>query len=220
MQKKRKVKHTPSPEQRDDIRTGLSVEVIKRSVLDNLYFHLAKVPLTATQNDWYLALAYTVRDRMIQRWIKTLQNFTEDLTVIAYLSSEFLMGPQLGINLITLGIYDKVFQAVKELGLNLHELTDQEKEPGLGNSGMGRLAACYRDYLATSRIPTMGYGIRYEFGAFEQEIRDGWQIAKTDKWLRPGNPWEIPRPDITYHVSLGGRTETFLVGQGRFRGRG
>src|SRR4030043_953840 len=137
MQKKRKVKHTPSREQRDDSRTGLGVEAIKRSVLDNLYFPLAKAPLTATQNDWYLALAYTVRDRMIQQWIKTLQNFTEDLTVIAYLSSEFLMGPQLGINLINLGIYDKVFRAVKELGLNLYELTDQEKEPGLGNSGNG-----------------------------------------------------------------------------------
>ena len=219
MQKKRKVKHTPSPEQRDDIRTGLSVEAIKRSVLDNLYFHLAKAPLTATQNDWYLALAYTVRDRMIQRWIKTLQNFTEDLTVIAYLSSEFLMGPQLGINLINLGIYDKVFQAVKELGLNLHELTDQEKEPGLGNSGMGRLAACYMDSLATLEIPAIGYGIRYEFGAFEQEIRDGWQIAMTDKWLRPGNPWEIPRPDITYHVSLGGRTESYYDEQDCFRVR-
>src|SRR4030065_1035622 len=219
MQKKRKVKHTPSPEQRDDIRTGLSVEAIKRSVLDNLYVHVGKSTRNGTQNGWYLALAYTVRDRMIQRWIKTLQNFTEDLTVIAYLSSEFLMGPQLGINLINLGIYDKVFQAVKELGLNLHELTDQEKEPGLGNSGIGRLAACYMDSLATLEIPAIGYGIRYEFGAFEQEIRDGWQIAKTDKWLRPGNPWEIPRPDITYHVSLGGRTASYYDEQDCFRGR-
>src|SRR3972149_8432690 len=133
----KKVSPTPSQQGREDIRTGLSVEAIKQSVLDNLYFHFAKVPHTATLNDWYMALAYTVRDRMIQRWIKTLRNFTEDLTVIAYLSSEFLVGPQLGINLINLDIYEEVFQAVKELGLHLHELTEQEKEPGLGNGSLG-----------------------------------------------------------------------------------
>ena len=149
------------------------MEAIRQSVLDNLYFHLAKVPDSATRNDWYLALSYTVRDRMMQRWIKTLQNFTEDITVVAYLSAEFLIGPQLGINLINLGIYDQVFQAVKGLGLNLHELIEQEEEPGLGNGGLGRLAACYMDSLATLEIPAIGYGVRYEFGPFDQEIRDG-----------------------------------------------
>jgi starch phosphorylase len=219
MQKKRKVTTTPSREQREDIRTGLSVEAIKQSVLDNLYFHFAKVPHAATRNDWCMALAYTVRDRMIQRWIKTLQNFTEDLTVVAYLSSEFLMGPQLGINLINLGIYEEVFQAVKGLGLNLHELTEQEEEPGLGNGGPGRLAACYMDSLATLEIPAIGYGVRYEFGTFGQKIRDGWQVEMTDKWLCPGNPWEIPRPEITYNVSLGGRTESYYDEQDCFRVR-
>jgi starch phosphorylase len=205
--------------QREDIRTGMSVEAIKQSILDNLYFQLAKVPQAATPNDWYMALAYTVRDRMMQRWIKTLQNFTEDLTVVAYLSPEFLMGPQLGINLINLGMYDKVFQAVKGLGLNLQNLTEQEEEPGLGNGGPGRLAACFMDSLTALEIPAIGYGVRYEFGTFDQEIRDGWQVEMTNKWLRTGNPWEIPRPEITYNVNLGGRTESYYDKQDSFRVR-
>ena len=209
----------PSLEQREDIRTGLSVEAIKQSVLDNLYFHLAKIPQAATRNDWYMALAYTVRDRMMQRWIKTFQNFTEDLTVVAYLSPEFLIGPQLGINLINVGIYDEVFQAVKGLGLNLQELIEQEEEPGLGNGGLGRLAACYMDSLATLEIPAIGYGLRYEFGTFDQEIRDGYQVEMTNKWLLPGNPWEIPRPEITFNVSLGGHTESYYDEQNCFRMR-
>ncbi len=219
MQKKRKVTPMPSLEQRDNIRTGLSVEAIKQSVLDNLYFHLAKIPQAATRNDWYMALAYTVRDRMMQRWIKTFQNFTEDLTVVAYLSPEFLIGPQLGINLINVGIYDEVFQAVKGLGLNLQELIEQEEEPGLGNGGLGRLAACYMDSLATLEIPAIGYGVRYEFGTFDQEIRDGYQVEMTNKWLSPGNPWEIPRPEITFNVSLGGHTESYYDEQNCFRVR-
>jgi starch phosphorylase len=209
MQEKGDVTPALFRKQREDIRTGLSVEEIRQSVLDNLYFHLAKVPHTATRNDWYMALAYTVRDRMMQQWIKTLRNFTEDLTVVAYLSAEFLMGPQLGINIINPGIHDEVFQAVKGLGLNLHELIGQEEEPGLGSSGIGMLAACCMDSLAALEIPAIGYGIRYEFGTFGQEIRDGWQVAMTDKWLYPGNPWEIPHPEITYNVKLGGGTESY-----------
>lgn len=219
MQEERKATPVPSQEQREDIRTGLSVKAIRQSVLDNLYFHLAKVSQVATRNDWYMALAYTVRDRMIQRWIKTRRNYTEDLTVVAYLSAEFLVGPQLGINLINLGIYDEVLQAVKGLGLNLNELIEHEGEPGLGNGSVGRLAACCMDSLATLGIPAIGYGVRYEFGAFDQEIRDGYQVEMTDKWLRPGNPWEIPRPEITYNVNLGGRTESYYDEQNCFRVR-
>jgi starch phosphorylase len=219
MQEESNITPTPSHEQREEIRTGLSVKAIRQSVLDNLYFLLAKVPHTATRNDWYLALAYTLRDRMIQRWIKTLHNFTEDITVVAYLSSEFLMGPQLGNNLLNLGIYDKVSEALKGLGLNLEELSGQEEEPGLGNSSLGRLSACYMDSLATLEIPAIGYGVRYEFGVFHQDIRDGWQVEMTDKWLRPGNPWEIPRPDITYNVLLGGHTESYYDKQDTFRVR-
>ncbi len=219
MQEERKVNPVPSREQREDSCTGLNAEAIKQSVLDNLYFHLAKVPQVATRNDWYMALAHTVRDRMIQRWIKTRRNYTEDLTVVAYLSAEFLLGPQLGINLINLGIYDEVLQAVKGLGLNLNELVEHEGEPGLGNGSVGRLAACCMDSLATLGIPAIGYGVRYEFGAFDQEIRDGYQVEMTDKWLRPGNPWEIPRPEITYNVNLGGRTESYYDEQNCFRVR-
>jgi glycogen phosphorylase len=212
---------TPSPAslKPEDMRTGISVEAIRQSVLDNLQFRLAKVPQTATRYDWYYALAHTVRDRMIPQWIKTLANFNEDVPVVAFLSAEYLTGPQLGINLINLGIHDKVFQAVKGLGLDLQELGAQEKEPGLGNSGPGMFAACCMDSLATLGIPAIGYGVRYEFGCFDQEIRDGWQAEITDKWLRHGNPWEIPRPEINYNINLGGRTESYYDEQDFFRVR-
>jgi len=127
MRKKRNLTPSPSVRQDNDVRTEPGVEEIKQSVLGNLHVHLAKTPQTATQNDWYTALSYTVRDRMIQQWIQTTQNFTEDITVVAYLSSEFLLGPQLGNNLINLGIYDKFAQATKQLGLHLDTLCDQEK---------------------------------------------------------------------------------------------
>lgn len=128
-----------------------------------------------------MALAYTVRDRLIQRWIKTQQSYTEDLTVVAYLSSEFLIGPQLANNLINLNyIYNEVSQAIKELGMHLDELIEQEGEPGLGNSGIGRLAACYLDSLTTLQVPSIGYGIRYEFGSFNQDFSDGWQTELTN----------------------------------------
>ncbi len=219
MQGKRKVTPTPSGKQQEDVRTGMGEEAIRQSILGNLHFRLAKTPQAATQNDWYLALAYAVRDRMMQQWIKTLQNFTEDLTVVACLSAEFLMGPQLGINLVNLGIYNEVFQAAKELGLNLQELIGQEEEPGLGNGGVGRFAACFMDSLATCGIPAIGYGVRYEFGAFSQGIRDGWQVEMTDKWLRAGNPWEVQRPEITYNISLGGITESYYDERDCFRVR-
>jgi glycogen phosphorylase len=214
-----KVRPFSSPESGEDFRTGLSVEAIRQSLLDNLYFHLAKVSQTATLSDWYTALAYTVRDRMMQRWVKTLRNFTEDLTVVSYLSAEFLLGPQLGNNLINLGIYNETLQAVKGLGLDLSKLIEQEKEPGLGNSGVGRFAACCMDSLSTTGIPAIGYGVRYEFGAFTQEVREGRQVEMTDKWLRAGNPWEIPRPDITYNVNLGGSTKSYYDEQDCFRVR-
>lgn len=205
--------------QREDVDSGLSVVSIKQSMLDNLRYCLAKLPQNATPNDWYLALAFTVRNRMIRQWINTLQNYTEDITVVGYLSPEFLMGPQLSNILVNLGMYDEVAQAVKEVGLDLSELGDQEEEPGLGNGGKGRLAACNMDSLATCDIPAIGYGVRYEFGTFKQEIRDGWQVEKTDKWLSSGNPWEIQRPEITYTIKLGGHTESYYDEQDCFRVR-
>ncbi len=204
----------------EDGRTGLSIETIKRAFLDNLYYIQGKFPKLATINDYYMALAYTVRDRLLQRWINTASTYTEQGSrTVAYLSAEFLMGPHLGNNLINLGIYDRVRQAVEELGLNLDELLEQEEEPGLGNGGLGRLAACYLDSMATLEIPSIGYGIRYEFGIFDQDIRDGWQVEVTDKWLRFGNPWEIIRPEWSVEVKLGGHTESYTDDEGNYRVR-
>jgi starch phosphorylase len=136
---------------------------------------------------------------------------------VSYLSAEFLIGPQLGSNLISLGIYNEAQEAVAQLGQNLDDLLDQEEEPGLGNGGLGRLAACFLDSLAALEILGVGYGIRYEFGIFDQEIRDGWQVENTDKWLRLGNPWEVPRPEITFVVNFGGHTEHTTDAEGHHK---
>ena len=191
-------------------RIGKSVDALKRAILDNLFYVQGRFPEVATQNDWYLALAYTVRDRMLHRWVATAQAYkAEQARTVCYLSAEFLMGPHLGINLINLEIWDNVGTALDELGLDLEELLDQENEPGLGNGGLGRLAACYLDSLAALQIPAIGYGIRYEFGIFDQRIDDGWQVEVTDKWLLHGNPWELPRPKLTFDVAFGGHTEQY-----------
>jgi starch phosphorylase len=135
--------------------------------------------------------------------------------VVCYLSAEFLTGPHLANNLINLGIYDETEQAMRQLDIDLNVLVEQEEEPGLGNGGLGRLAACFMDSLATLEIPAIGYGIRYEYGIFDQQIRDGWQVELTDKWLRLGNPWALERPEDGFQVKMGGRTETHTNAQGR-----
>jgi starch phosphorylase len=206
----------------EEIFTGTSSEVIARAILENLYHVQGRVPQIATPNDWYMALAYTVRDRMLSSWVKSMALLTKDvknIRFVSYLSAEFLMGPHLGNSLISLGLYDQVRQAAHQLGLDLDPLLEQEEEPGLGNGGLGRLAACFMDSLATLRIPAIGYGIRYEFGIFDQAIRDGWQVEITDKWLRFGNPWEIPRPEIVYNVGFGGRSEAYHDDHGHYRVR-
>jgi starch phosphorylase len=197
---------------------GESVEALKRAIMDNLYYRGARIPAVATRNDWYLAVAYTVRDRIMNRWIKTLDAIMKkDVRVVSYLSAEFLMGPHLVNNMINLGIYEEMKEAATQLGLDLQALIDQEEEPGLGNGGLGRLAACFMDSLATLEIKAIGYGVRYEFGIFDQEIRDGWQVEKTDKWLRLGNPWEIERPEIAFDINWGGHTEAIYDREGRYR---
>ena len=202
----------------EDDRTGLTKEAFKHAFLDNLFYIQGKFPGLATKNDYYQALAYAVRDRLLRRWISTAAAYTKQGSrTVAYFSAEFLMGPHLGNNLINLGIYDEVRQAIGELNLNFEELLVQEDEPGLGNGGLGRLAACFIDSLATLEIPALGYGIRYEFGIFHQEIQDGWQIEKTDKWLRFGNPWEIARPEWAVEVKLGGCTEQYKDEYDRLR---
>lgn len=204
----------------EDDRTGLEVETLRRAMADNLFYLQGRFPEIATKQDYYMALSYTVRDRLLQRWLNTLQTYKKkDVKVVCYLSAEFLIGPQLENNMVNLGIEDRMRKAVEESGLNIDELIQEEEEPGLGNGGLGRLAACYLDSLSTLEVPAIGYGIRYEFGIFDQEIRDGWQFEITDKWLRYGNPWEIPRPQSMCQVKLGGHTENFTDDQGRFKVR-
>ncbi|NJM97582.1 MAG: glycogen/starch/alpha-glucan phosphorylase [Phormidesmis sp. RL_2_1] len=204
----------------EDDRTGLSQETLRRAFLDNLFYVQGKFPQLASKNDYYLALAYTVRDRMLQRWLGSAATYTaQRVRTVCYLSAEFLMGPHLGNNLINLGLYEPIRNVMDSLCLDLDVLLAQEEEPGLGNGGLGRLAACYLDSLATLEIPTLGYGIRYEFGIFDQEIRQGWQVEITDKWLRYGNPWEIVRPDWAVPVKFGGHSEAFTDDDGRYQVR-
>jgi starch phosphorylase len=204
----------------EDDRTGLEVQTLRRAMLDNLLYIQGKFPEVATTNDFYMALAYTVRDRLLQRWLNSTQTHMKSgIKKVCYFSAEFLMGPHLGNNLINLGIFEPVRQAVTESGLNLNTLMDIEEEPGLGNGGLGRLAACYLDSLSTLEIPAVGYGIRYQFGIFDQEIRDGWQVEITDKWLQYGNPWEIARPEASVMVSFGGHTESYYDDQNNYRVR-
>ncbi len=203
-----------------DMRTAPGVDALAQSFMDNLFFVQGRSRERATVNDLYMALAHTVRDRLVERWIQTVLNYcAQDVRVVCYLSAEFLTGPHLANNLINLGIYGDAEQAMRKLGLDLNTLIEQEAEPGLGNGGLGRLASCFMDSLATLDIPAIGYGIRYEYGIFNQEIRDGWQVETADKWLRLGNPWALERPEDAFEVGMGGSTERYCDGSGRFRVR-
>lgn len=193
---------------------------LRHAFLHHLFYTQGKFPALATKTDYYLALAYAVRDRLLQRWISTANEYQKTgARTVCYFSAEFLMGPHLGNNLINLGLFDDARKAMSELGLNLDSLLYEEEEPGLGNGGLGRLAACFIDSLATLEIPSIGYGIRYEFGIFHQTIVDGWQVEKTDKWLRYGNPWELCRPEWAAEVKLGGHTESRWDETGRLHVR-
>ncbi|MDP2787266.1 MAG: glycogen/starch/alpha-glucan phosphorylase [Pseudomonadota bacterium] len=204
----------------ENIRTGQSVEVLKRAFLDHLFYSQGRFFKVATPNDHYQALAHTLRDRLLHRWVSTVQTYAEsNCRTVCYLSAEYLPGPHMANNLLNLGITENVRQALAELGLDLDVIIEHEEEPGLGNGGLGRLAACFMDSLATLQIPAMGYGIRYEYGIFDQEIRDGWQVETSDTWLHYGNPWEVRRPNIVYEVGIGGHTEHYTDVQGHRRVR-
>ena len=204
----------------DPIRTGLNADTLQRAVLDNLLYLQARFPRIATPYDWYMALSYSVRDRLLTRWEQTVRAYGQrEVKLACYLSAEFLIGPQLGNNLVALGIEASAREAMAALDQDLDALLALEAEPGLGNGGLGRLAACYLDSLATLEVPAIGYGIRYEFGIFDQQLRDGAQVEVTDKWLQRGNPWEIVHPDVTPYVSFGGHTEAITDEQGRYRVR-
>ena len=193
---------------------------LRRSFLDKLFFQLMKFDDVATLNDHYLALSYAVRDRLLDRWVRSMRTYLEgEHRTVIYLSAEYLLGPQLGNALLNLGIESEARAAMDSLGVSLDKLIDHEEDPGLGNGGLGRLAACFMDSLATLRIPAIGHGIRYEFGIFDQVIRDGWQIERTDQWLRLGFPWEVRRPEIEMTVGYGGYTEQVPDGAGGQRVR-
>ncbi len=202
----------------ESTRTGVSVEAIKQSIAEHLFLTQGRPLGVASKNDFYMAVALAIRDRLLYRWFYSIQALrSKGVKGVAYLSAEFLIGPQLENNLISLGIYDKIRDAFEDAGFDLDALIEYEQEPGLGNGGLGRLAACYLDSLATLEVPAIGYGIRYEFGIFDQQISNGWQVEVTDKWLSLGNPWEIARPEIAYDVKLGGHTESYRDDTGKYR---
>ena len=207
MRTKTNANHTaPEGNHSANVRTGLSVADLKQAFLDNLFCGLGRVPTAASRNDAYTALALTVRDRLFKQGVRTMGAYAQQSArVVAYLSAEFLPGPHLANNLLSLGLTDNARQAMAELGMDLDELIEQEEEPGLGNGGLGRLASCFLDSLATLQVPAIGYGIRYDFGMFEQKIEGGRQVEQHDNWLSRGNTWELPRYEDAQTVRFGGR---------------
>ncbi|HKA18912.1 MAG TPA: glycogen/starch/alpha-glucan phosphorylase [Blastocatellia bacterium] len=200
-------------------RIARSEAAIGRSFADNLFYIIGRTFEDATIIDFYTALAYTIRDRMLARLIASDKLYKRrGAKTVAYLSAEFLPGPHLENNILNLNLWGAVREAMSHLNLDLEAILDAEQEPGLGNGGLGRLAACYMDSLATLEIPAIGYGIRYEYGIFEQAIRDGWQVEVADVWLRNGNPWELPRQH-RYAVRFGGHVEHYSDEEGHQRVR-
>ncbi|GAB4374482.1 MAG: glycogen/starch/alpha-glucan phosphorylase [Calditrichia bacterium] len=197
---------------------GTDVRSLQNSFVNHLEFSLAKDQYSATQLDFYKSLALTVRDRLIERWIETQQTYyKKGAKRIYYFSMEFLMGRILGDALINLGLYENVAKALQELGLDLEELQTVEPDAALGNGGLGRLAACYLESMATLELPAYGYGIRYEYGIFNQKIENGYQKEMPENWLRFGNPWEIERPEYCYPVKFYGRVNQNTTEDGRVK---
>ncbi len=194
------------------------INKLKRALAYKLFYQMGKTTRSVSLNDYYLAAAYTLRDRMQPLFINSSELYLEGSSrIVSYLSAEYLPGPHLHNNLINLDLLDPMRQAVAETGLDLNAIIGVEEEPGLGNGGLGRLAACFMDSLATLQIPAIGYGIRYEFGMFDQELENGWQVELSDRWLRGGNPWEIKKADLAQEVGFGGRTETYHDQNGDLR---
>ncbi len=184
------------------------VEAFRKQAIDNLWHIHGQAIHTASLRDAYMAVCYTVRDRLIERWRKTIHaQFAANPKHVCYLSAEYLLGKQLPQNMLYTDSTEVARQAAATFDLDLNDLIDLDAEPGLGNGGLGRLAACFLDSLATLGIPAVGYGIRYEFGIFKQTFRDGWQVEVPDEWLLYGNPWEFPQPDDMVEVGFEGQVE-------------
>jgi len=197
-------------------RGSIEAAAFRRDVLDHLLHTCAKELRDASPFDLYQAFAHTVRDRLVHRWLATQRTYLElDVKRVSYLSSEFITGKSLGLCLLNLGLYEVAEALALELNADLGSLLDSEGDPGLGNGGLGRLAACFMDSLATLQLPAAGYGIRYDFGMFEQRLEDGQQIERHDNWLRYGNAWELPRYEEAQTVRLGGRVEIRQDPRGR-----
>ncbi|TVS20482.1 MAG: glycogen/starch/alpha-glucan phosphorylase [Planctomycetaceae bacterium] len=197
-----------------------TVDHFEQLVIENLYHMHGQALPSATLRDAYMALAYTIRDFLIERWRKTNETYYEaNPKFVYYLSAEYLPGKQLPQNMLYTDTVDLVRQALARYPFDLEEIVELEAEPGLGNGGLGRLAACFLDSLATLGVPAVGYGIRYEFGIFEQAFENGQQIERPDKWLMYGNPWEFVQSDEMVHVGFGGWSEHYRDGDGNLRMR-
>ena len=193
-----------------------TIDNLKEAFMYNRRYSLAKDMYTATDYDNFESLAMAIRDRLIERWILTQQRYhDENCKRVYYLSMEFLTGRLMGNNILNLGIENEASKAVEELGYSLEELYENEIDQGLGNGGLGRLAACFLDSMATLGIPATGYGIRYDYGIFKQKIINGYQVETPDEWLRLGNPWEFERPEFTLKIRFGGKTLKRLDRNGR-----
>ena len=183
---------------------------IKESFKRHLTLSLAKRPDKASDLDRYQALALSIRDLMVDHWLATRDTYDKDNPkTINYISLEFLIGRTLGNAMINLEVMDAAKEAMAELGFDIEELREQEVDAGLGNGGLGRLAACFLDSMATLELPAYGYGIRYDFGIFKQQIEDDCQVEEPDNWLSTGNPWEIRRPELAKVIHFGGHVEAF-----------
>ena len=205
----------------DRQRTGLTADDLFEGMAEHLFFSLGRSAVDASPHDLYMALSYAVRDRLLMRHLASKDLWRQQKPkAVAYLSAEFLIGPQLANNLLMLGLQSEAAEALNRFGISdPAQIFGVEEEPGLGNGGLGRLAACYCESLATLEIPATGYGIRYEFGIFDQLIKGGWQVEVTDKWLKGGWPWELVHPTKAQSVGFGGRTEVWHDEQGRYRVR-
>lgn len=193
-----------------------TVEGFKRAFHDNLYYIRGQAAYTASDYDFYMALAYTIRSYLLYEWQQNVNAYwDQNPKFVYYFSAEYLMGQQLTQNLLYTEMNEIARQALHEIGLDLDQLIKLDIEPGLGNGGLGRLAACFMDSLATLNIPALGYGIRYEFGIFRQSFRDGWQVEGPDEWLYYGTPWDFAQPDDRVEVQFGGYTVITPMRQAR-----
>jgi starch phosphorylase len=189
---------------------GLDARSIKHSLANRLEYSAGKDQYTATPRDWYHVSAWTIRDRLMERWMETMRTYYRaDAKRVYYLSLEFMIGRTMSNSALNLGICTEFIQALQEIGVDLEEVREMENDAALGNGGLGRLAACFLDSMATLGLPGYGYGIRYEYGMFNQRIEDGRQVEHPENWLRYGNPWEFPRAEVLYPVKFYGRVLVF-----------